>query len=639
MTAGGWRLGFAMLAALGWLTAGCASPPIRVELSDPKDVHRALTASVLSTGEPSPRSIQLLERLSLRQAYRDDPAGTLSRLHRRLAPQGDHRLLAALGELSFDYANRSGDTRYYFLAAAYSYALLFPGPGEERLVESDPRVRLAYDLYNRGLTEAMPAGRKDGVNLVSRTHEAPFGSVEIQVDEAELSWAGHRLEGLLAAADYEVLGLRNRYRRSGVGAPLSATLGAAYREDAAPAERFFPGMRVPATVFARFEDPRRALYEGRLRVRIEVYTPDEAQSVEIDGREVPLEFESSASLAASLADSPLWDFELRGFFSGTFRPLGRAVENVGKAVVAGHAPIEAQQEDEGLLFLYPYRPGRIPLVLVHGTASSPGRWADLVNELQNDRITWDRYQIWLFLYNTGNPVGYSGGLLRRSLERAVAQLDPEGSDAALRRMVVVGHSQGGLLAKLTAVDSGDHFWNLVASEPLDALDLDADVRETLRLGTYFTPEPFVERVIFVCTPHRGSYLASFSLAGLLSDLVALPSNLTQVTTELVTRNREKLLLRTISRLPTSIDNMTPGNPFLKTLAELPIAEGVKAHSIIAVKGDGPFEDGSDGVVRYRSAHLKGVDSELVVRSSHSAQGLAETIEEIRRILVEHAAAE
>ena len=85
--------------------------------------------------------------------------------------------------------------------------------------------------------------------------------------------------------------------------------------------------------------------------------------------------------------------------------------------------------------------------------------------------------------------------------------------------------------------------------------------------------------------------------------------------------------------------MTPGNPFLKTLAELPIAEGVKAHSIIAVKGDGPFEDGSDGVVRYRSAHLKGVDSELVVRSSHSAQGLAETIEEIRRILVEHAAAE
>jgi pimeloyl-ACP methyl ester carboxylesterase len=209
----------------------------------------------------------------------------------------------------------------------------------------------------------------------------------------------------------------------------------------------------------------------------------------------------------------------------------------------------------------------------------------------------------------------------------------------LRRMVVIGHSQGGLLTKLTAVDGGDRFWNLVSETPLDELDLDPEVRETLRASTYFSPEPFVKRVVFVCTPHRGSYLASFSLAGLLSDFVALPSNLTQVTTELVTRNSEKLLLRNLSRLPTSIDNMTPGNPFLKVLAGLSVSPDVAAHSIIAVDGDGPFEDGSDGVVRYQSAHVDGVESELVVRSKHSAQGLAETIEEIRRILIEHAGSE
>ena len=107
----------------------------------------------------------------------------------------------------------------------------------------------------------------------------------------------------------------------------------------------------------------------------------------------------------------------------------------------------------------------------------------------------------------------------------------------------------------------------------------------------------------------------------------------------MTRNQDKLLLRNLSRLPTSIDNMTPGNPYLKVLHELPIAPGVKAHSIIAVKGDGPLEDESDGVVRYESAHIPGVESELVVHSSHSAQGNPETIEEIRRILIEHAAEE
>jgi len=36
------------------------------------------------------------------------------------------------------------------------------------------------------------------------------------------------------------------------------------------------------------------------------------------------------------------------------------------------------------------------------------------------------------------------------------------------------------------------------------------------------------------------------------------------------------------------------------------------------------------------AHLDGVESQLVVRSEHSVQGNLEAIEEIRRILLEHA---
>ncbi len=118
-------------------------------------------------------------------------------------------------------------------------------------------------------------------------------------------------------------------------------------------------------------------------------------------------------------------------------------------------------------------------------------------------------------------------------------------------------------------------------------------------------------------------------------MVALPSNLTQVFTELVTNNQGKLVLRNMNRLPTSIDNMTPGNPFIQTLSEIPVAPGIAAHSIIAVAGDGPRESGSDGVVRYESAHIEGVESELVVDSTHSAQGLPETIEEIKRILRVH----
>ena len=67
-----------------------------------------------------------------------------------------------------------------------------------------------------------------------------------------------------------------------------------------------------------------------------------------------------------------------------------------------------------------------------------------------------------------------------------------------------------------------------------------------------------------------------------------------------------------------------------------MAPSIQAHSIIAVEGDGPVEKLDDGVVAYSSAHIEGVESELVVRpSSHSTQGNPQTIEEVRRILRLH----
>jgi hypothetical protein len=83
--------------------------------------------------------------------------------------------------------------------------------------------------------------------------------------------------------------------------------------------------------------------------------------------------------------------------------------------------------------------------------------------------------------------------------------------------------------------------------------------------------------------------------------------------------------------------MTPGTKFIKTLASIPVAPGVAAHSIIAVEGDGPIEDGSDGIVKYQSAHIEPVVSEFIVRSPHSCQADPHTVEEVRRILLEHLA--
>ena len=52
---------------------------------------------------------------------------------------------------------------------------------------------------------------------------------------------------------------------------------------------------------------------------------------------------------------------------------------------------------------------------------------------------------------------------------------------------------------------------------------------------------------------------------------------------------------------------------------------------------GRGEGSNDGVVEYSSSHLDGVDSEYIVRSTHSVQSNAYAIEEVRRILLVHAA--
>jgi pimeloyl-ACP methyl ester carboxylesterase len=276
-------------------------------------------------------------------------------------------------------------------------------------------------------------------------------------------------------------------------------------------------------------------------------------------------------------------------------------------------------------------------VLVHGTASSPGRWADLLNDLANDPALRGRYQVWFFSYNTGSTIAYSGWLLREAIANVVESFDPEGQDPALHNQVVIGHSQGGLLAKLLVVDPGEQLWDLIIDKSPDELDLESEHRELLEGSLLIEPSPFVKNVVFLSTPHRGSDLADFGLARFFGRFVRSPANVVAALRELGENDPATEAQRSIRKSTGSLRNMSPDSEFIQLLASLPIAPGISSHSIMGVK-KGPIEDGGDGVVSYQSAHLDDVDSELVVESGHSSQSNPLVIEEIRRILIEHLAA-
>jgi pimeloyl-ACP methyl ester carboxylesterase len=271
---------------------------------------------------------------------------------------------------------------------------------------------------------------------------------------------------------------------------------------------------VPVTALLRIDDARHAIAEGQIDASLELNTPSDPEQITVAGRTVPLEVEPTASLAFGLSNPEIWATELRGFLFGEL--LRTAPTNLAE--------------------LQPHQPGRSPVVFVHGTASSVGRWADMVNDLLSDPAIRDRFEFWFFSYETGNPIPYSALQLRRALEQAVAALDPAGKDAALRDMVIIGHSQGGLLAKMNAIDTGTRLWDQISTKPLDQLRLQPETRELLRQSLFLQPEPFVGRVVFVATPHRGSYLAEYSLAGFVAGLVRLPLNLLRATGDAVTNN-------------------------------------------------------------------------------------------------------
>lgn len=603
---------YCALLLLLWFAAGCATP-IGVTRASTQDTYYALTANVLSAGEPSSWSKQVLHRDNLTEQFENDPGPALAELHKRLKERITSDRLFALAELSFFHAEQSGNREYYLAAAVYAYAFLLPERQEMIIRPIDPRARLAVDLYNWGIGRGLASLDDDAILLDAGTKTLPFGEMTLTVEPSQFLWGGYRFIRFIPVGEFVVRGLSNRYRQAGVGAALAAEVEPVGSDAAAEIarKRIPPRIKVPITAFVRFTDPLRAITEGKIEGRIELYAADQATTVQVGERDVPLELERTATLAYGLEGAPVWDFEIAGF------------RLADPSKIFG----------DGLIMMHPYRKGRIPVIFVHGTASSPARWAEMYNELMHDPLIGGRFQLWLFQYNTGQPIIYSAMLLRRALRDVLSEIDPLGEDDALRQMVMIGHSQGGILTRLMAISSGNRFWENVTKEPFESVQMVPETRELLREAMFFEPVPTLRRVVFIATPHRGSYQATGWALDLIRRFITLPGTLVSQFQDLLKGHTFSQL--GISQLPTSVDNMSPGHPFLKALHDLPMDPRITAHSIIAVLGEGPITGKTDGVVAYESAHIDGVESEKVVRSAHSTQSHPETIEEVWRILSEH----
>jgi pimeloyl-ACP methyl ester carboxylesterase len=606
------RLVLAVIACLVVLTptgcVGIAADDLRLSNAIADRWERLTRPGTLS----APAGVVLARHGLLDQAA-VDPLGAAQALEARLVVQAEPDGALGLAELFYQaglghqHSSTLAAMAYYRDAAALSVLALSEPEGS--------RPDLAIDLHNRALARLIRLTRSRSIRE-DRSWRRLLEEQGLRLETCERYLDPGRIADLRIAGDLRVTGMEHVYFTRGLGVPLVAHRLAAGSGNRDVQDRFLPRELQTGTTAVMM--PSGGLTGGQWRLApaaLVLFDPFVERSLALGAQNVALASDRTTPLAAQVARGHLASLEWLGLFESDFERPGF---------------------ESGLYMMRPYEPGKIPVVFVHGLFSSPRAWTQTINELRNSPELDARFQYWLFIYPTGLPIPGSAARLRDSLVDVRESLDPAHADGALDRMVLVGHSMGGILSKMMAQDTGLTLWNATITVPHDQFQGPPELKSGLDHVLVFQPLPFVRRVVFVATPHRGSPIANSLFGRTISDLVRRPVELAGRIKEIEKLNGPGVITRELRIQPfNAIGNLRTDSPILAALDHIPVNPTVPYHSIIPQIGG--KKGGSDGVVEYRSSHLDRAASEQIVAGTHSAQEHPEVTRELRRILFEHLA--
>lgn len=397
--------------------------------------------------------------------------------------------------------------------------------------------------------------------------------------------------GQVVPADKIKLGSRLFTSRSivkGVGAPV-VTFG--------PTE--------PSTRRAQFEpehlyaaETAAITFKGH-RARFDFVDPLSTDRISIDGHSYPLAADFSAPLG-----------------------LGMVRERPNRIGAAALFWPDKYRKRARLVRLEPFDATRTPVIFVHGLASGPLFWTPMINDLVADPEIRRRFQFWVFWYPTGYPFPYSALQLRQELDR-IHQTFPNS-----KRVILIGHSLGGLVVRLLVTDAGNSIWRDLFGESPTEMQLSGNTAKVLEQSLIFNHRPDVERAIFITTPHRGTTVASHWWTRMAARLIKQPRSFNAI--RLIANSDPAA--QHLNRIPNCIETLAPNDPIVLALSKLPVSSKIPFHTIEGDRGRGDAPNSNDGIVAYWSSHLSGAASELVIPSGHAAQVHPAGIAEVRRIL-------
>ncbi|HJN66485.1 MAG TPA: alpha/beta fold hydrolase [Pirellulales bacterium] len=609
-------------------STGCQTSHWLVKKQDAWSVFGHMPFQSESSIDPSERTHQTLKRLVLGEELEEDPEQAFAQLQKILQQEPSAEVLYAYAEMAYLLATtveeedekRAFDL--YVTSAANACEYLFDERFHATRNAYDPQFRGACDLYNHSLASAMRminhhGGLKPGLqHFCNVGTESTLFRISSQVEHLKQD----NIKKLDFVSDYEISGLPNHYRTYGLGVPLIVER----RPDNKRAmleKHYPPGLTIPVTAYLRVSTHRKSDADDTTirEAVLELHNPLQTPNVQVAGQWIPLESDSTTPLAHFLDHLDYTD--VSAATSGLLHP-------------------DESPHPSGLYMLEPYQPGKIPVLLVHGIWATPISWMTMFNDLRSIPEIRRHYQFWCYFYPTGEPFVYTAADLREQMIQLRKLLDPQRAEPALEQIVMIGHSMGGLISRLQSVDSGDLFWQQVASQPLDVAKADPDTRKQIERTFFFRANPSVRRVVTIATPFAGSDLSNPTTQWLGSKLIKPPKIISDSLMKLNRENPDLLREGIADLTPTSLEMLAPGSAALKALAAATPAPWVSYHNVIGrteqrdflhkVTGDG------DGVVSVASAHAGDAISEIVVNADHQTiHSHPQTVREVRRILLSH----
>ncbi|MGK5080017.1 esterase/lipase family protein [Janthinobacterium sp. HLX7-2] len=613
------RLRLCALVCAAALLSGCAA--VTVSAISPADYLQQRRGDILTTGKLSASASEVLRIIGSDIAACESNTGSCRADLARSELLSDEQRLATLSELWLESAlaeeKQGGHASTDLLAAwlesaRYAYAYLFyttRTPGQRAFEERQTQIR---DYYNYAVQKAVGnlfrhrgEYRPDG-----RVIRVAGWQIDSELSALRLPHDGALPEELLPATSLSFSGLRNVYRRDGFGADLVAVMPKV--QQAKGAQTPYQETRFPVvTALIRFDGNTLQEVLATQQLLVMLVDPYRSETTRMAGQELPVAANFTAGYGLWLARS--------GFGVQALRTLFGRADGISRPQVH---------------LMQPYDPRKRTIVMLHGLASSPEAWINVANELMGDEQLRQRYQIWQVYYPSNAPLAANNVAIRQALDATLAHFDPQAGAAAANDMVLIGHSMGGVLARLMVSNASNTLLDAITEE----YNLKGKKAEKVRAGLapylHFTAMAQVNRAIFIAAPHRGTSFANHKVARWIANLITLPINMLDQLADaagslaqLDTGSSEPL------RIPNSIDNLSDKDPFVRLVADLPISPNVRYYSIMGNDTpDLPLLDSSDGVVPYASAHLDGALAEKVIPSWHSVQESPQAILEIRRIL-------